>query len=192
MAYKYSSNQCGSCYWLKDPRDDNKLFNDPDYIKGHCIELKCYYYPDDAICSYYKNREASGGGCYITTMVCSVLGYDNHCEVLETLREFRKDVLQKDKKYSSILHEYDTVGPQIAENLEKEDKEVVTGIFDVFLKPITKLLKEEKNDEAVDRYQLMTKTLEDYYSIEYDNSMADDYNYTIGGHGVKPISKVYQ
>ena len=38
----------------------------------------------------------------------------------------------------------------------------------------------------------MTKTLEDYYSIEYDNSMDDDYNYTIGGHGVKTISKVYQ
>ena len=187
MSYKYNSNQCGSCYWLKDPHDDNVLFNGPDYIKGHCIELRRLYYPDESICTYYRSRDYIGSSCYITTVVCGVLGFADNCEVMETLRTFRKDVLQKDKKYESVLYEYDTVGPEIASKLATEDRGVVVGIFSSFLKPITNLIKAGHQDEAVEKYELMTNSLKEYYAIECYNTITEDYDYTVGGHGVKKL-----
>lgn len=36
---------------------------------------------------------------------------------LETMRNFRENVLQKDEKYKSLLVQYDIIGPKIAQYL---------------------------------------------------------------------------
>lgn len=189
MSYKYSANQCGSCYWLKDKDDDNVLFDGPDYIKGHCIEMGCFYYPDDSICNSYRSRDYVGSSCYITTMVCSVLGFADNCEVMNTLRGFRKEVLQKDEKYAPVLFEYDSVGPVIAKKLAEEDKDIVSGIYISFLEPIANLIKAKNTEQAVEKYELMTNSLKEYYAIDCTEDISKEYDYTVGGHGVKKLTR---
>ena len=185
MDYKYCDNECGSCYWLRDMDDDNIMFNASSSEKGHCIYLKDCYYPDDRICSYYKNKKdyVPGGGCYITTVVCEILGYSDKSPVLETLRSFRNNIMQQDSKYAPILYEYDTVGPQIAENLRKEDKGLVDMIYEKYIGQTAKLINENNYNAAVEKYKTMTKSLEEYYGIRYDGIVPNDYDYSKGGHG---------
>ena len=188
---QYNDQQCGSCYSLRSMEDDSIMFNGGCNEKGHCIVLKAVYYPDDNICSYYQNKEkfVPGGGCFITTIVCRMLGFDNNCGVLNTLRDFRNNVMQKDKKYKGILYEYDTVGPEIAEQLEAEgDMELVNAMYNFYIQPTARLIEEGKKEEAIARYTEMTKSLEDYYGLEFDGIVPNDYDYTKGGHGVKKKS----
>lgn len=185
MAYE---DQCGSCKYLKDPRDTSRDYDEHDTCKGYCEIHKTYYYPDDKICSYYVNRN----GCFITTIVCKLLGYGDDCEILNTLRGFRTNIMQKDPKYKEMLYEYDTVGQQISNLLirdftkpkdELPDKFIVS-LYNFYILPTANLVKEEKYDEAVEKYTKMTKSLEDYYSINVRQTVPQDYDYSQGGHGL--------
>ena len=180
MAY---DGQCGSCWNFQDPKSD-KPYDNAYYVKGFCTWYKSFYYPDDS-CNHYHSRGGSpSGNCYITTILCNRLGYDDHCDELETLRNFRNSVLQKDIKYQDILYEYDVVGPEIAKELQIEDIFIVKALFFRFIQPIVHLLKEDKSEEAIQKYAFMTKSLEEYYGITFDFSKKDDYDYTKGGHGI--------
>ena len=182
MAY---DNQCGSCFNFKDMKSDEIFFdkNNPNYIKGHCIWYKAFYYPDDS-CNHYRSREgSSSSNCYLTTVICNRLGYSDDCEAMEVLRGFRGNVLQKDHKYASILFEYDTVGPRIARCLEKEDISLVEKLYYSYIEPIVTLIKSNNKDESIRRYIQMTNSLKDYYAISSDQELDKDYDYTSGGHG---------
>lgn len=179
-------NQCGSCYWLRDMNNDNIMFCGSSNEKGHCIYLKNCYYPDDQICSHYQNKESyvPGGGCYITTIICDILGYDDKCNILETLRSFRKDVMQKSPEYKELLYEYDTAGQQISQAIKEDtDLELINGMLDFYIIPTVNLIKEKNYSEAVLKYKNMTRSLENYYGIEYNGEVPTNYDYKNGGHG---------
>lgn len=167
MAY---INQCGSCNYFEFEGDNRK---------GYCSYYKAFYYPGDS-CSHYTK----GQSCYITTMICDMLGYSDNCEILNTLRGFRNDVMQKDPKYKEILFEYDTVGPHIANSIREErDYELINGLLDAYILPVVDEVREKKYDKAVDKYVKMTKALEDYYGLRFIQGDMKDYDYTQGGHG---------
>lgn len=180
MAISYY-DQCGNCEYYEFEGKNTK---------GHCSYFGCYYYPDDK-CSHQKNVKTygyEGSPCYITTMMCGILGFEDNCEILNTLRSFRNDVMQKDEKYKDMLFEYDTVGPEIARNLYDEftnnqDKELVINMFNFYIQPTALLIKENKYDEAVERYSEMTNALKDYYGLTTKEKMPSDYDYKNGGHG---------
>ncbi len=191
MAYV---GQCGSCLNFKD-KDDEKIQYDStnaDYIKGFCTWYRCFYYPDDHCESHYRSKNSSGSGCYITTMVCDVLGYNDHCSTLETLRDFRSSVLQRDEQYKDLLYEYDTVGPEISNNLKKEEVSFVLKLYDNFLVPIVSCIRNNKNEEAISKYVTMTKSLEECYGIEYKEKAPTTYDYQKGGHGAVHKKKTYK
>lgn len=195
MSCKYSEYECGSCYYLRDMRNDGHMFIGTSNEKGHCIMQKSCYYPDDDICSYYKNKDTyvPGGGCFITTIICDMLGLDDKCSILEILRSFRNNVMQKDAKYKDILFEYDSVGPEIAKNIrDEEDLSLINGIVDFYILPTVSLVREKKYEEAVSKYITMTKSLESYYGIEYNEKVPTTYDYTKGGHGVRKLGGFYE
>lgn len=190
MSYKYCDYECGSCYWLRDMNNDNIMFDGPSNEKGHCIMQKSCYYPDDRTCSYYQNKASyvPGGGCFITTIVCDMLGFDDKCNILETLRGFRNNVMQKNPEYKDVLYEYDAVGPEIAKAIrDEEDFELINGMVDFYIIPTVNRIREKKYDDAVSIYKHMTKSLEAYYGIKYDVKAPDDYDYTNGGHGERKL-----
>lgn len=176
--------RCGNCEYFKDEDDDNKYFdkNWAKYEKGHCVMYGWYYWADDT-CSRQRDIGYSSS-CYITTVVCNILGYSDDCGVLNSLRNFRNNVMQKDEKYTKTLYEYDTVGPKIARKLQEEkDVELATALYNFYLLPTALLVQDKKYDEAVTRYEEMTTGLKDAFGIE-DVEVLENYDISKGGHGL--------
>lgn len=170
-------NQCGSCINYEFEGDNRK---------GYCEWYKAYYYPTDS-CNHQKSRNEVST-CYITTVMCDILEYPDDCYYLNQLRDFRNNVMQNDKKYADILYEYDTVGPLIAQNLKRDftaesDKEFIIQLFNFYILPTVRYIQDNKYEEAISRYQEMTKDLEEYYNIKPTNIVPDNYDFTTGGHG---------
>ncbi len=147
-----------------------------------------------------KTNSNSSGGCFITTVTCKILNKQDDDDVMEGLRRFRNEVLQKDKRYEEILMNYDVVGPIIANNLLKdENKEKIAGtVYEHVLTPISRLVENGENDKAVEAYYQMTLMFINYYSLKrpYNYIAEDNFGFKKGefdqktaGHGIK--SKKY-
>lgn len=160
MAYE---NQCGSCSHFEDfnPRRSSAL------KKYHCDWYGAYYYPDDTCVGDGDHYRYRG---YITTMVCSRLGLDKENDVYKTITGFQKNVMENDKKYNTILDDYDIVGPKIAKELETEDIGVIQRIYNVFLEPTAELLNNNKSEQAVFKYRQMIEILRGHYGIRREKS----------------------
>lgn len=174
MAYE---TQCGGCTNF-DFQGDN--------TKGYCSWYRSYYYPGDS-CSHQNPREINSG-CYITTIVCDVLGFADDCNVLDTLRSFRNNVLQKDSKYYNLLLEYDMIGPDIAYFIKKEyektnDIEMWVQFYNFYLQPTVNYINNGEFDSAVNRYKGMVETLKDYFGLQDLHYNIFNYDISNGGHG---------
>lgn len=128
---------------------------------------RCYYYdPDNDWCEKYKkkvsnnNREKycwDGGGCdkcYLTTAMCQVLGKNDDCFELESMRKLRDDFMAKDSKHLHCIQEYYDSAPAIVERLETSNKknEIAITMQNSYILPISELFKHGKGDEAVQKY----------------------------------------
>lgn len=129
-------------------------------------------------------------GCYITTLICSILGYTDHCYVLTEMRNFRNNIMQKESKYFDILLEYDVIGPIIARNIyeeycKTENKDMWTRFYQLYLLETAALISSEKYKEAVCKYEQMMNTLKSYFGIhDIDlTTYQKDYDMSMGGHG---------
>ena len=130
----------------------------------------------------------SSSGCYLTTMLCNILNLPDNNIYLETIRNFRKNILQKNEKYKALLVEYDIVGPVIANLLANDPlKEAIAKVYlNNFIIPITGLIKNKENDRAVNKYYQMTNNLKTFYGLNnYNVSVEQVDNADIGksGHG---------
>lgn len=176
--------QCGSCLNFEDG-SSNGLYDstNANYVKGYCTWYGTYYYPDETCSSHFQPRYSSPSSCYLTTIICNRLGLDDHCEELETLRDFRKSVLQKDETFKNLLYKYDVVGPIISQKLEKEDMMIVRGLYLSYIEPAVSFIKKGNQEEAIARYIEMTKLLESFYQIQIEETIPEDYDSSRGGHG---------
>ena len=147
-----------------------------------------------------KTNSNSSGGCFITTVTCEILDKKDDDKVMNGLRKFRDDVLQKDEKYAEILQNYDVVGPIIANKLkEDENKEkIAETVYESVLTPIAALVEDGEDEKAVEAYYQMTLLFINYYGLltPYNYIAEHDFGYKKGefdqknaGHGTK--SKKY-
>lgn len=179
---------CRNCYEFKDYRDCRSPYSKKSNEKGYCDFYHEFNYPDD-YCNHFKNVDTYvPGSCYITTIICHILGYDDNMGDLEDLRLFRQNVLQKDEKYSDLLYEYDQVGPYISMYLYNDymfnkDKEFPILLYNFYIQPTVRYIRDKKYDEAILRYKELTNMLEDYYSIDKNINKPSDYDFKNGGHG---------
>ncbi len=148
---------------------------------------------DHVKCVDYKEDEDSKSSslCYLTTIVCNILGFADDVTYLQTLRYFRDEVLQKDEQYKEILATYDIVGPIIAKNLSEEEhrKQIALNLFNLGISKVCKLIEEKKEKEAVELYMEMTKLLISGYEI--NNIVSEEYlnnmDVSKSGHGRKVL-----
>jgi len=183
-------DECGSCenfyecrgYW-DTPYDIN------DTEKGYCDWYKTTYYPDDSCTAHYKKRGSySGSSCFITTVVCNILGYDDNCFVLESLRDLRDKYMQPNEDCKKDLYDYDTVGPQIAEILdndynESKDTTVANELYLKYILPAAIEAKQDRPNNAITIYKRMTNMLKETYNIKTNEELLEEYDQTKGGHG---------
>ena len=195
-------NYCSECTYLKT--------NDPDLYGKYWCECRlervlannegCYRF-----CTAYSRSkydiekyekysiEHSKEGCYLTTIMCNILKMPDDNPFLNTMRYFRGNVLQKDKKYSNLLVEYDVIGPIISNNIANDPLNLQISIDCMFkyIKPIVKLIKEKNNDEAINQYIEMTNNLKKFYNINTTlrTETINNCDLNLSGHGVYILKK---
>lgn len=171
----YYVSYCKDCLNM-DLNDRWKL----DRSKAWCSVRHEYYSPTDKACSNHfindESRNPSNTGCYLTTIVCQILGYEDDCEVLKTLRGFRENVMKKDEKYHLLLCEYDVLGPMIAEGIRDSLKpaQFANFLYQSYILDVTEAVKEEKYEAAVMIYSYMVGQLKNLFHLEnisYDKAM---------------------
>lgn len=161
---------CGECLYL-DWNNKEKWTSKDRYW---CRERRKYVETTDRACSYAmedKSKKNDTGyqrfGCYITTMVVDILGYEDNCDLLQTLRSWRENFLRVNVEYLPILVQYDIVGPLISRYILKEQNNRLQcqRIVDYFLIPCVDEIKRGNNVEAVEIYLNMVNHLNDTYGL---------------------------
>ncbi len=166
-SYK-ESIKCADCHHLNKSDVYTDFWGKETY---YCRELRSYIKLDSNICEKVSidSRDAdkygsfTPSGCYITTIVCNILGYDDNCEILQILRDFRDNYLKRNPdKYLNLLMEYDQIGPSISDLIYKhEDRERLSlEVLKNFLIPCVISIKKCDYDNAVTRYQNMVYYLQ--------------------------------
>ncbi|MBQ1495826.1 MAG: hypothetical protein IIZ40_00520 [Bacilli bacterium] len=157
-----------------------------------------YYCKNNAYhCPTYEEYYGSSGGCFITTVTCGILKKDEDDIVMNNLRKFRDQILQKNDKYSNILKLYDSIGPIVSCNIMHDDnrEEIANKIYSK-LEGFTSLIENEKYDEATRSYVIMTLKLVKEYGLDnmYRNIRDNNFGYkdnefdiTKAGHGKKVV-----
>ena len=189
--------KCADCTYLnlEDFNDDGEYWCDKKCERHLATDPECgsfckaYSRSSGAISnaiSYSKSKTEPD--CYLTTMLCNILNLPDDNIYLETIRNFRKNVLQKDEKYKALLVEYDIVGPVIANALANDPlRETIAKVYlNNFIIPITQFINNKENDRAVDKYYQMTNNLKTFYGLNnYNVSVKEIDNADIGksGHG---------
>lgn len=183
--YEFKSCFIGGDYWCK--KKDCRVDDDTYY--RYCRD---YSYDE---CPIYKER-SSTGGCFLTTVICKLLGMNDNNVVLDNLRMFRDDVLQKEEKYYDILKDYDMIGPMIVDCIlhDKDKNEMAEGLYKNCILKINDEVINKEYDKAVEHYYLMTLGLINYYGLKHDYNLMKYNVYEniefipeMAGHGVKRI-----
>ena len=167
---------CASCTYLGERADSyGKYWCEKKGQDMYACDPKCtswceaYRRSTYARENMYNNSAShtSPGGCYLTTTMCNILGYEDNNYYLQTLRTFRDTTLKKDFKYIPLLVSYDVIGPQIAYNLENdENKEVIAKtLFTNYISKAVTAIESNKKQEAVNIYVAMTTLLANKYNI---------------------------
>lgn len=102
------------------------------------------------------------GGCFLTTAVCEVLGKSDNCYELETLRNFRDEVLLKDPELASLVYLYYKKSPSIAEKilLHTDNTHFAQSLLDFHITPVINSINLHKKYEAVHLYNEMIKHIQ--------------------------------
>ena len=194
---------CSECTYLGNCYDDGTFWCEARLECVYAHQQECYRFcraynrprsVSESYEKYSKQKESSSSGCYITTIVCNILRAQDNNPFLNTLREFRGNILQKDEKYKPLLAEYDIVGPIIASNLMNDPLryQIAANLFFKYIKPVTKFIRTNENEKAIETYIEMTNNLKEFYSIDITISKMDIDNIDIleAGHGFYKSKKI--
>ena len=187
---------CGTCANLD--LHDKKVAGDwfhGEHDEFKCIERRKYVsQTEGSSCRYYREMPSnSSSGCFITTIVVNLNGYDDKCELLQTLRNFRDTHLQRNEKGIEILKEYDVVGPILSNAIIKENNKILSlKLLSTYIIPTAQYIKENMYEEAIALYSSMVNYLEIRYGISYNHkyySYGADANVSEMGHGRLRVNK---
>ena len=174
------------------------LTSDKDWWGDYyCNYKQKYISSSNKSCENYTKKPDQGyhrSGCFITTIVCKLLGMPDDCEVLTTLRDFRENYLKNTEEGKKLLIEYDEKGPIISKCLNNEEpklaKEMAEEILKIYLEPCVSALKEKEYSQAIKTYIKLFIRLEYRYKeyltgLEIDQSKPRDME-TLGRARIKP------
>lgn len=153
----YRSGLIGGHYYCsKDEKDVDKYT-----INNYCDNSLNY-----RNCPIY--RKSSPGGCYLTTAMCEVLGYDDHSVILDSLRESRDNHMKNNKEYLPLLEAYDKIGPILSEKILNDKNKTRTAhiMLIEYITPAINSINNQDYDNAIEIYIDMTLNLMDYYKID--------------------------
>ncbi len=131
---------------------------------------------------YYNN------GCYITTIICNILGMNNTNYYLETLRNFRNNYMQTNINYLPLLAEYDIIGPIISNKIinSKNNQQIAYTIFNKYITKCVNLIERKKYKEVITIYTIMTLELKKLFKLNkyhITDKVINSLSISKSGHG---------
>lgn len=198
------ANYCSECTYLDLDTGDiyGKFWCDGKLERHLANELACYrfckaYNRNSSVADSaynYSIEHSSSSGCYLTTMICNILKFPDNNKFLNTMRDFRNNVLQNDENYKPLLVEYDIIGPKISEAISNDplNKLIASKYLQKFIIPIVLLIEHQKTDIAVNLYKNMTNELKTLYNINspISNLEIDTADIKESGHGIYKVKKI--
>ena len=198
------AHTCSECTYLDFNKEyepgDGRFWCETKYEWHFANEAECWRYCPaysrsnlvaDSYRKYSQEKSEYQSSCFITTIVCETLGFKDTTKVLNSLRKFRNDIMQKDKKYLPILAEYDIIGPIIASKIrnDKEKEILAVALFNSTLIKVSNFIENNEYLSAIILYKEMTEGLIEYYNINRKVSLEELNSIDINksGHG-----KVYK
>jgi len=177
---------CAACTYLGERADSNgKYWCERKGENHYATDPRCYSFCEAYSRStsarenmYDNSKSHSSSGCYITTIMCHILGMPDDNYYLETLRNFRDNVLKKDAKHFPLLIQYDKIGPMIASCLENDEsnKEIANVLFTNYIQKTVTAIEEGKINSAINIYVAMTQSLVEKYQPDADILCVDTDN----------------
>ena len=136
---------CGDCK-NKKIKEGRSTFSDAYDCKNCNIDYSA------ETCKNFKK-----GGCFISTAICVSLGKGDECSELNTLRQFRDEVILQNNEWAELVNNYYDEAPDLVEFIQRRpDKDLIWNkIWIEYLSSILKLIDEQKYQEAVDEYKKM-------------------------------------
>lgn len=193
MAYE---SYCAACTYLEEETDyDGTYYCERKYKRCLACDPKCYKFceaygrSNSARENMYDNSKshANGGSCYITTIMCEILGYGDNNYYLQALRKFRDEKMKTNVNYLPLLVTYNTVGPQIAKNLKRDPnkKQIADAFFGDYIVKSVEAIVEGNEQTAINIYIAMTETLARFYNVNTNIVMPnlDEIDINSLGHG---------
>lgn len=162
MSKVFQCIECGYC--------DTDNTNWKGYVK--CTKLGIYVDPNSNSC--YRSIERAqpySSGCYLTTAMCNILGFDDDCKYLNILRSFRDDYMKFDPVCLPLLMEYDMLGPLVSKHLNNDvnNKQIANIMLNKYIIPACVCISAHDYEQAIEIYTSMTKSLIGYYNIPFIN-----------------------
>ena len=166
---------CCACTYMSEQEDNGKFWCSEQGEDRYACDAKCRSLCEAYGRSNYSRQNmydvsasASNSGCYLTTMMCQLLGYKDDNYYLNTLRHFRDNVMKTNDEYIPLLIVYDVVGPIISKKLANDEfGEVIAKVyFDEYITKSVQAIENDRNQEAINIYIAMTDSLAKRYGID--------------------------
>lgn len=99
--------------------------------------------------------------CFITTVVCHIMGKDETCDELAVLRAFRDDYLLKNEETVPLVEQYYKEAPDMAYTIAN-DWGFCTELYQNYIVPIVDSITSGNKSSAVSQYQEMFYAVKSY------------------------------
>lgn len=165
---------CAACTYMGEREDCGKYWCERKGEDRYASDAKCSSFCEAYSRSnssrqnmYNTSANASQSSCYLTTIMCQLLGYSDDNYYLNKLRFFRDNVMKKDSNYIPLLLVYDVIGPMISSKLAHDEygHEIAQVYFDKYITKSVHAIECEKYQEAINIYTAMTDALAERYGI---------------------------
>ena len=161
---------CYNCALAERNNQRNKEYWYSGTVKNeiYCSRNREYVDKTQPKCKNFVPVNENKSGCFITTVVVDILGYSDDCYFLNTLRDFRDNILQKNPEYHNLLLTYDAIGPRISKALKEDDNRarISVVVSEYYLIPICRLIKAEDYRGAINAYIGMVRFLQNQICVE--------------------------
>lgn len=111
--------------------------------------------------------------CFLTTITCELLGKNDNCYELDTLRKFRTNYLKLTRNGQRLLESYRIYSDFLVPNLKTDEEriEIAKVIFNKYIKPTSELIVKGDNEAATIKYKQMV-----FYLLKKYNYQQEDLN----------------
>ena len=146
------------------------------YLDKYTVDTYCDNSLKYRECKYFKG--SSQGSCYLTTAMCDILGFEDDCKVLNTLRCFRDANMKTNEEYKPLLEDYDVIGPILSDKMYDDEncKDVAKTMLKFYIKPAIEAINDNNTKVAIKIYEDMTLDLMDHYEVDKSILKSKNYN----------------